>query len=130
MINLIAQYLLLLFPLVWELITDSVDIRNGIEDRKGRDVAIRIFNMLAAAYLNHEFFSGVGVLQHMIYSYAIFYVFFDYALNAIRGKNLLYLGKNPSDMFKSKLPIFVRWFAEVWVLIVGWAFYYTLDKII
>lgn len=128
--EILLQYLLLLAPLAWELITDKIDIDKGIKDRKGRDVVFRVVAMVALGFINRYYVSGVGVIQHVIYSFCIFFSTFDYLLNVIRGIDLLYLGTNPFDEFKKGMPLLTRIFVELFVLMVGVSIYYNLDKIL
>ena len=117
--------LFIFLPFLFELIQDYIQIEHGKGDEKDRgkgwiDWAIR------AALTG--FATGIGIAagyewwKPPMMCAVIFFVFFNYALNLARGKNIYHLGWDGWDQFEAEyMPGWRGLVVRVLVLISGYA---------
>ena len=136
----LIEILLLTFPMLFELVTDYIDILRGKKDKKTEDVWIRLTFALICGTINNEFVTGVSVWQHILFYLAIHFALFDYLLNILRmfhpwkeftWERLFHLGNNPWDRIKKYFGVWwSRLIIEGVLLLTGYGIYTNLDMIL
>lgn len=123
------QYLILLFPMLFELVTDyrRIVVRHK-EDNHAADIPVRIAMCIAVGFLCHWLYDK-HVIQGLIYSGTMF-MLFDPLLNLARGKHFFYKGQNFTDKLWSQTPPHAEILVRLWFLSVGFACYYYWDLIV
>lgn len=128
MLQLILEYLLLLFPLVWEEVTDYIRIVIfGKEDNHAADIPVRIAMCAVVGLIDH-WWLGKHFAQGFLYSGSMF-MLFDPILNLLRGRNFFHKGTNFTDGLWSQTPPHAEVLVRFIFLSVGYGFYYNWDMI-
>ena len=127
----ILEYLILLLPMLWEVPSDLYRIKvQKKEDNHKADILPRIVLTAIAGLLlipfGHPFYAG------MLYSGAIFICFFDLIMGLFLKGNPFYKGttSKTDKIISSNFGLYAEIFIRLWILGVGWSFYYRLDWIL
>lgn len=111
--------LLLFIPLIQRLWWDLKTIKSGKEIRHGYHLAVSAMIMLAVSYLAVRLGNYHAIWQPYALSVGIFGLFFDYALNILRGLNWYYIDDEPesswTDKQWSKAGVWGTLFIKLWV---------------
>lgn len=125
------EYSILLFPLLWELLTDFYRVeKQKREDNHKGDIPVRIAMCLAAGLLLKVLGYAEGIFQGVFYSGSVF-ILFDPLFNLMRGLPWNHRGNNSLDKLWAEYTnpvseIFIR----LWVIIVAVITYYQFDETI
>lgn len=96
----LAAILVLFTAFFWELKDDE----RGENPRQKRiDLFFRLWIMVLSAIFA-DYLSGRGVLESFLVAWAVHFMFFDYAIAYVLGRQKWYdyLGTNPTDEFLDK----------------------------
>lgn len=125
----LLEYSILLFPMIFELISDWNRImRKHKEDNHEADIPVRVGMLLVVGLLCHLLFDK-HFIQGVIYSGALF-LLFDPILNLMCKKGLFHHGKNFFDRFWAYTPPHVEILLRLWFISIGIGFYYYWDLIV
>lgn len=128
--KIFIEYSIILFPLLWELLTDFYRIeKQKREDNHKGDIPVRIAMCIAAGVGLRLLGYTDGIFPGAFYAGSIF-IIFDPVLNLMRGKNFFHKGDNQLDTLWGKTPPHVEVFVRLWVLVVAIMVYYQFDQTI
>jgi len=126
-ITLLAAFIPLVFRLTWDYIT-IVKLKQYV-NHTGHSVVTGIL-MLTLSYIIFQTDPLSNIFQPLLLQWAIYWLFFDYSLNLLRGKHFFYTsGFNTNSSWfdrkiYSQIPIQLVITAKVWFAIVAFCVYY------
>lgn len=126
----LLEYIIILFPLLWELVTDYIRIEvNKKEDNHAADIPVRIAMCILAGIVLKAGGYTDTIFQGGLYAGTAF-MLFDPILNWWRGKGFFHKGKNFFDQLWSRTEPHIEVMVRLWFIAVAAATYYRFDETI